>query len=215
MQQQHIGHHRHSYYEALNTFMLFLSEMLSMVIGTNDITHGFLFLGINGVLIHQLALVNSLAFEKRNLLSLGEAFDMSLPPIVHISMMFFIFPLNLVLLFPVYPGTQCVLLLLCILMPLYYVAELAHKAAGIAVELEAKASNNIGVHYGQLGNNLPSPYLSVELLTKMKARHVKLYDANPDILKHFREPKSSGRMGEEQCPTLPSQNQDSLPPRRQ
>ncbi|RYR60919.1 hypothetical protein Ahy_A04g018010 [Arachis hypogaea] len=135
MQQQHIGHHRHSYYEALNTFMLFLSEMLSMVIGTNDITHGFLFLGINGVLIHQLALVNSLAFEKRNLLSLGEAFDMSLPPIVHISMMFFIFPLNLVLLFPVYPGTQCVLLLLCILMPLYYVAELAHKAAGIAVEL--------------------------------------------------------------------------------
>ncbi|XLS56220.1 hypothetical protein HN51_005975 [Arachis hypogaea] len=106
-----------------------------MVIGTNDITHGFLFLGINGVLIHQLALVNSLAFEKRNLLSLGEAFDMSLPPIVHISMMFFIFPLNLVLLFPVYPGTQCVLLLLCILMPLYYVAELAHKAAGIAVEL--------------------------------------------------------------------------------
>ncbi|XP_015961944.1 probable glucan endo-1,3-beta-glucosidase A6 [Arachis duranensis] len=46
----------------------------------------------------------------------------------------------------------------------------------------AKASNNIGVNYGQLGNNLPSPYLSIELLTKMKARHVKLYDANPDIL---------------------------------
>ncbi|QHO08889.1 Copine protein, putative [Arachis hypogaea] len=87
--------------------------MLSMVIGTNDITRGFLFLGINGVLIHELPLVNSLAFEKRNLLSFGEAFDI----------------------LPGYPGTQCVLLLLCILMPLYYFAELAHKAAGIAVEL--------------------------------------------------------------------------------
>ncbi|XLR20672.1 hypothetical protein HN51_067460 [Arachis hypogaea] len=100
-----ITHHRHSYYEALNTFILFLSEMLSMVIGTNDITRGFLFLGINGVLIHELPLVNSLAFEKRNLLSFGEAFDMSLPPMVHISMMFFIFALDLVLLFAVYPVT--------------------------------------------------------------------------------------------------------------
>ncbi|MED6152309.1 hypothetical protein PIB30_090677, partial [Stylosanthes scabra] len=46
----------------------------------------------------------------------------------------------------------------------------------------AKALNNIGVNYGQLGNNLPSPYLSIELLTKMKAGYVKIYDANPDIL---------------------------------
>lgn len=39
------------------------------------------------------------------------------------------------------------------------------------------------MNYGQLGNNLPSPYRSIELLTTMKAGHVKLYDANPEILK--------------------------------
>ncbi|KAL1322463.1 hypothetical protein AAHE18_14G197900 [Arachis hypogaea] len=76
-QQRHIDHHHHPYYEALNTFMLFLSETLSMVIGTKCRTRGFLFLGMNRVLFHQLALVNSLAFEKRNLLSFGKDFDMS------------------------------------------------------------------------------------------------------------------------------------------
>ncbi|XLS56223.1 hypothetical protein HN51_005978 [Arachis hypogaea] len=69
---------------------------------------GFLFLGI-----HQLASVKSLAFEKRNLLSFGEAFNMFLPPMVHISMNFLSFALNLVLLFPVYPAVQCVLNFLC------------------------------------------------------------------------------------------------------
>ncbi|XP_029125668.1 probable glucan endo-1,3-beta-glucosidase A6 [Cajanus cajan] len=47
----------------------------------------------------------------------------------------------------------------------------------------AKASTNIGVNYGQLGNNLPSPHRSIELLTTMKVSRVKLYDANPEILK--------------------------------
>ncbi|XP_027191500.1 probable glucan endo-1,3-beta-glucosidase A6 [Cicer arietinum] len=47
----------------------------------------------------------------------------------------------------------------------------------------AKAYSNIGVNYGVLGNNLPSPYRSIELLTIMKAARVKLYDANPDILR--------------------------------
>ncbi|CAI8618284.1 unnamed protein product [Vicia faba] len=47
----------------------------------------------------------------------------------------------------------------------------------------AKASSNIGVNYGVLGNNLPSPYRSIELLTTMKAGLVKIYDANPDILR--------------------------------
>ncbi|KAK7319762.1 hypothetical protein RJT34_04487 [Clitoria ternatea] len=47
----------------------------------------------------------------------------------------------------------------------------------------AKASSNIGVNYGQLGNNLPSPYRSIELLTSIKAGSVKLYDANPEILR--------------------------------
>lgn len=47
----------------------------------------------------------------------------------------------------------------------------------------ARALSNIGVNYGQLGNNLPSPYRSIELLTTMKAGFVKLYDANPEILR--------------------------------
>ncbi|ESW25889.1 hypothetical protein PHAVU_003G073900 [Phaseolus vulgaris] len=46
-----------------------------------------------------------------------------------------------------------------------------------------KVSSNIGVNYGQLGNNLPSPQRSIELLTSMKAGLVKLYDANPEILR--------------------------------
>ncbi|KAK7362769.1 hypothetical protein VNO77_04890 [Canavalia gladiata] len=45
-----------------------------------------------------------------------------------------------------------------------------------------KASSNIGVNYGQLGNNLPSPYRSIELLTTMKASRVKLYNVDPEIL---------------------------------
>ncbi|XP_027348339.1 probable glucan endo-1,3-beta-glucosidase A6 [Abrus precatorius] len=46
----------------------------------------------------------------------------------------------------------------------------------------ARAASDIGVNYGQLGNNLPSPCQSIELLTRMKAGRVKLYDANPEIL---------------------------------
>ncbi|KAM6544621.1 hypothetical protein CsatB_025357 [Cannabis sativa] len=41
----------------------------------------------------------------------------------------------------------------------------------------------LGINYGQLGNNLPSPYQSIELIKSMNADGVKLYDANPEILK--------------------------------
>lgn len=44
-------------------------------------------------------------------------------------------------------------------------------------------SNKIGVNYGRQGNNLPSPYQSIELLKSMKAGWVKLYDADPETLK--------------------------------
>lgn len=40
-----------------------------------------------------------------------------------------------------------------------------------------------GVNYGQLGNNLPHPKKSVELIKSLKAGRVKIYDANPKILK--------------------------------
>lgn len=47
----------------------------------------------------------------------------------------------------------------------------------------AEFSSTPGVNYGQLGNNLPSPSKSVELIKCLRAKHVKIYDANPDILK--------------------------------
>ncbi|PIN24292.1 Glucan endo-1,3-beta-D-glucosidase [Handroanthus impetiginosus] len=47
----------------------------------------------------------------------------------------------------------------------------------------ALSSNKIGVNYGRLGNNLPSPYQSIEHLISMNVSHVKLYDANPEVLK--------------------------------
>ncbi|KAK4435816.1 putative glucan endo-1,3-beta-glucosidase A6 [Sesamum alatum] len=47
----------------------------------------------------------------------------------------------------------------------------------------ALSSNKIGLNYGRLGNNLPSPYQTIQLLKSMEAEHVKLYDANPEVLK--------------------------------
>ncbi|PON55678.1 Glycoside hydrolase [Parasponia andersonii] len=47
----------------------------------------------------------------------------------------------------------------------------------------AKLSSKIGVNYGQLGNNLPSPHESIELIKSLNAGGVKLYDANPEILR--------------------------------
>ncbi|KAI9087720.1 hypothetical protein K1719_030352 [Acacia pycnantha] len=53
----------------------------------------------------------------------------------------------------------------------------------------SKISSKIGVNYGQLGDNLPSPTRSIELLTTMKAGQVKLYDANPEVLNVLSETK--------------------------
>ncbi|XP_027336901.1 probable glucan endo-1,3-beta-glucosidase A6 [Abrus precatorius] len=44
-------------------------------------------------------------------------------------------------------------------------------------------SGQPGVNYGQLGNNLPSATTSVKLIKSLKAKRVKIYDANPEILK--------------------------------
>ncbi|KAL8262886.1 hypothetical protein R6Q59_024235 [Mikania micrantha] len=46
----------------------------------------------------------------------------------------------------------------------------------------AVASNKIGINYGRLGNNLPSPARSIELLQNMNVGRVKLYDADYEIL---------------------------------
>lgn len=49
----------------------------------------------------------------------------------------------------------------------------------------ATNSNRIGVNYGQLGNDLPPPSQSIQLLESMNAGLVKLYDANPEILRQL------------------------------
>ncbi|KAL2924125.1 putative glucan endo-1 3-beta-glucosidase A6 [Bienertia sinuspersici] len=43
--------------------------------------------------------------------------------------------------------------------------------------------DRIGINYGKLGNNLPSPYQSIQLIKSMNASMVKLYDADPETLK--------------------------------
>ncbi|KAK9281586.1 hypothetical protein L1049_004489 [Liquidambar formosana] len=53
----------------------------------------------------------------------------------------------------------------------------------LASIVSAEISPKVGVNYGQLGNNLPSPAKSVRLITKtLKAGRVKIYDADPKIL---------------------------------
>ncbi|XP_010532729.1 PREDICTED: probable glucan endo-1,3-beta-glucosidase A6 [Tarenaya hassleriana] len=47
---------------------------------------------------------------------------------------------------------------------------------------ELKFLSKIGVNYGRQGNNLPSPYQSINLIKSVKAGHVKLYDADPETL---------------------------------
>ncbi|KAL8162892.1 hypothetical protein V2J09_014381 [Rumex salicifolius] len=44
-------------------------------------------------------------------------------------------------------------------------------------------NRRIGVNYGTIGNNLLSPYQSIELIKSMNVGNVKLYDANPETLK--------------------------------
>ncbi|KAD7478087.1 hypothetical protein R6Q59_007539 [Mikania micrantha] len=44
-------------------------------------------------------------------------------------------------------------------------------------------TNKIGINFGRVGNNLPLPSRSIELLQIMKAGRVKLYDADHEILR--------------------------------
>ncbi|KAK9734069.1 hypothetical protein RND81_04G112700 [Saponaria officinalis] len=54
----------------------------------------------------------------------------------------------------------------------------------VSVTSAAAFSAKIGVNYGTLGNNLPKPMKSVELIKTLKAKQVKLYSpVDPEILK--------------------------------
>ncbi|KAJ4869739.1 hypothetical protein Rs2_48685 [Raphanus sativus] len=43
-------------------------------------------------------------------------------------------------------------------------------------------ASKIGINYGRQGNDLPSPYQSINFIKSIKAGHVKLYDADPETL---------------------------------
>ncbi|GAB2282438.1 hypothetical protein Dimus_016981 [Dionaea muscipula] len=58
-----------------------------------------------------------------------------------------------------------------------------------SVSCAAEFSAKVGVNYGTLGNNLPKPSESVQLIKSMKAGRVKLYSPDPDILKALKGTK--------------------------
>ncbi|KAF5752736.1 glucan endo-1 3-beta-glucosidase 14-like isoform X1 [Tripterygium wilfordii] len=45
--------------------------------------------------------------------------------------------------------------------------------------------NSLGINYGQIGNNLPSPDEVLDLLSSLKLTKVRIYDTNPQILTAF------------------------------
>ncbi|KAK9123883.1 hypothetical protein Sjap_013485 [Stephania japonica] len=49
--------------------------------------------------------------------------------------------------------------------------------------INAEISSRLGVNYGQLGNNLPTPHRSIQLIQSLNASRVKIYDTNPEILR--------------------------------
>eukprot|EP00250_Pteridium_aquilinum_P004882 c15065_g1_i1 orf=3-1406(+) len=54
-----------------------------------------------------------------------------------------------------------------------------------AIAPHTDARYTIGVNYGQLGDNLPTPHNAIQLIKDMKVGKVKIYDANPAILKEL------------------------------
>ncbi|XP_030532753.2 probable glucan endo-1,3-beta-glucosidase A6 [Rhodamnia argentea] len=64
----------------------------------------------------------------------------------------------------------------------------------------AEATSAVGVNYGQLGNNLPLPPDAVRLIkSRLSAGSVKLYDANPQIL------RALSNTGLEVCTMVPNE----------
>ncbi|XP_028550335.1 glucan endo-1,3-beta-glucosidase 14 [Dendrobium catenatum] len=55
----------------------------------------------------------------------------------------------------------------------------------IAGQILQILSLNIGINYGQIANNLPSPSQVSELLQSLSINKVKLYDADPNVLSAF------------------------------
>ncbi|KAE8658434.1 putative glucan endo-1,3-beta-glucosidase A6 [Hibiscus syriacus] len=46
----------------------------------------------------------------------------------------------------------------------------------------AEISGKIGINYGREGEDLPSPYVSIQIMKSMKVGQIELADSNPEIL---------------------------------
>ncbi|XVF72314.1 hypothetical protein PTKIN_Ptkin12aG0111200 [Pterospermum kingtungense] len=66
------------------------------------------------------------------------------------------------------------------LLPLYFLFLFLSISSG-------EISSQVGINYGQLGDNLPLPKESVKLIQSIGAKRVKIYDANPDILNALKD----------------------------
>nr|CAB3449935.1 unnamed protein product [Digitaria exilis] len=63
--------------------------------------------------------------------------------------------------------------------------DVVSKFKQVAVAAAESTSLSIGVNYGQIANNLPSPARVSWLLRSMRISKVKLYDADPNVLRAF------------------------------
>ncbi|KAJ0972401.1 hypothetical protein J5N97_020360 [Dioscorea zingiberensis] len=54
--------------------------------------------------------------------------------------------------------------------------------SSLTPHLDATISMRIGVNLGQLGDNIPAPARSIELIRRLRAKAVKIYDANATVL---------------------------------
>ncbi|CAA6661106.1 unnamed protein product [Spirodela intermedia] len=69
------------------------------------------------------------------------------------------------------------LLLLCLFIPLPF---------GSSLRLRMSGDNNmIGVNYGRLGTNIPSPAAAVKLLSSLSVTHVKIFDMDASVIRAF------------------------------
>ncbi|XP_038894075.1 glucan endo-1,3-beta-glucosidase 11-like [Benincasa hispida] len=52
-----------------------------------------------------------------------------------------------------------------------------------------RGATSLGINYGQIGNNLPSPDKVLDMLTALRITKVRIYDTNPEVLSAFANSK--------------------------
>ncbi|XP_024532624.1 probable glucan endo-1,3-beta-glucosidase A6 [Selaginella moellendorffii] len=81
------------------------------------------------------------------------------------------------------PGTGLSIMLAVAMVVLFFVASIAVSFVFAVLLADDQQQHAIGINYGRVADNLPPPARVVELLQSLKIRSVKIYDANPDVLK--------------------------------